>query len=64
MRRLPSCWPTTCETRHSVVTTHTDHQGIAFVCGANGAVLRVIRDELELPDLFGVGRTLTELVTA
>jgi len=46
------------------VSTHTDQQGIALLCGANGAVLRVIRDELELPDLFRVGRTLAELVTA
>lgn len=46
------------------MSAHTDQRGIALLCGANGAVLRVIRDELELPDLFRVGRTLAELVTA
>lgn len=46
------------------MSAHTDQQGIALLCGANGAVLRVIRDELELPGLFRAGRTLAELVTA
>lgn len=46
------------------MSAHTDQQGIALLCGANGAVLRVIRDELELPDFFRVGHTLAELVTA
>ena len=46
------------------MSAHTDQQGIALLCGANGAVLRVIRDELDLPGLFRVGRTLAELVTA
>ncbi len=44
------------------MTSHSDHQGIALLCDGSGAVLRVIRDELGLPDLR-VGRTLADLVT-
>ena len=46
------------------MTTHNDQPGVALLCDAHGVVLRVIRDELGVPDLFRVGRTLAELVTA
>lgn len=40
------------------------NKGVAFLCGTDGRVLRTIRDEIGLPEIFRAGSTIGTLVEA
>ena len=41
-----------------------EDRGIAFLCSADGTILRIIRDDLDLPGQFRPGTTIGDVVEA